>query len=84
MLYREKIYNEKRKARKYAIFSFVVDIEKMLTQKFLFSRNRNEVKHILRRFPNVSKDLLAKKYPDVDIAKILRNDEGRGHFPPQQ
>lgn len=84
-LYKEKIYNEKRKARKY-VLPFVVDIELVLTtiSYFFFSRDRNEVRHILRRFPNVSKDLLAKKYPHVDLAKILRNDEGRGHFASEQ
>lgn len=48
-----------------------------------FSRDRNEVRHLLRRFPNVSRELLAKRYPDVDIAKIIRNDEARGHHAPQ-
>ncbi|KAJ6634743.1 39S ribosomal protein L47, mitochondrial, partial [Pseudolycoriella hygida] len=61
-LYREKLYNEKRKAK---------------------NRDRNHVKHLMRRFPHLSKDLLAKKYPHVDIAKIIRNDESRGHHTPE-
>lgn len=83
--YREKIYNERRKAKKYVpcVWSFV-DRRPANSHNFLlFSRDRNEVRHLLRRFPKVSKDLLAKKYPHVDIKKILRNDEARGHFLPQ-
>lgn len=49
----------------------------------IFSRDRNEVTHILRRWPNVSHEVLAKKYPDVNLAKILRDDKARGHFAPK-
>lgn len=60
-LYREKLYNVKRKQK---------------------NRDRNHVMHLLRRFPNLDKDMLADKYPSVDIKKLVRNDAIRGHHPP--
>lgn len=47
-----------------------------------FSRNRNHVTHLLRRYPNLDRDLLRSKYPNVDIEKIERTDKARGHFAP--
>lgn len=39
--------------------------------------------HLLRRYPNLSKDLLRQKYPSVDIDKLVRDDKIRGHFAPE-
>ncbi|XP_059621399.1 large ribosomal subunit protein uL29m [Phlebotomus argentipes] len=46
------------------------------------NRNRNHVMKLLRRFPNMDKKMLAEKYPDVDIDKLLEKDLCRGHFVP--
>ncbi|XP_055903424.1 LOW QUALITY PROTEIN: 39S ribosomal protein L47, mitochondrial [Eupeodes corollae] len=62
LLYREKLYNEKRKGK---------------------NRSRNHVMMLLRRNPNLSVDLLQKKYPDVDIEKLRQSDKIRGHFVPK-
>jgi large subunit ribosomal protein L47 len=48
------------------------------------NRDRNEVTHILRRYPNVDRNMLAGKYPKVDIAKIIKSDKCRGHHEPLQ
>ncbi|XP_060650259.1 large ribosomal subunit protein uL29m [Drosophila nasuta] len=57
--YREKLYNEKRKAK---------------------NRSRNEVMMTLRRNPNIDLQMLKRKYPDVDIDKLLSQDKTRGHY----
>lgn len=62
LLYREKLYNEKRKSK---------------------NRSRNQVMMLLRRNPNLSVELLQKKYPDVDVGKLLKTDKTRGHFVPK-
>lgn len=54
--YREKLRNEKRKAK---------------------NRDNSHVVKLLRRFPNISIDLVKEKYPDVDVDKILRDDRAR-------
>lgn len=46
------------------------------------NRDRNEVMHLLRRNPNLSKDLLAERFPHVDIKKLVREDKIKGHFVP--
>ncbi|KAM7362817.1 mitochondrial ribosomal protein L47 [Cochliomyia hominivorax] len=60
--YREKLYNEKRKAK---------------------NRSRNEVMMLLRRNPNLDLDLLRRKFPDVDIDKLINTDKIRGHYVPR-
>jgi large subunit ribosomal protein L47 len=60
-LYREKLYNVRRKAQ---------------------NRDRNEVTHILKRFPNVDRSMLANKYPHVNIDKLIKTDKIRGHHEP--
>ncbi|XP_053960529.1 39S ribosomal protein L47, mitochondrial [Anastrepha ludens] len=62
LLYREKLYNMKRKAK---------------------NRSRNEVMMMLRRNPNIDVHVLRRKYPDVDVNKILKDDKTRGHFVPK-
>ncbi|XP_055849738.1 39S ribosomal protein L47, mitochondrial [Episyrphus balteatus] len=62
LLYREKLYNEKRKGK---------------------NRSRNHVMMLMRRNPNLSIELLQKKYPDVDVDKLLKSDKIRGHYAPK-
>lgn len=44
------------------------------------NRNRNQVMHLLKRFPHIDINLLKEKYPGVDIDKIIRNDKARPHI----
>ncbi|XP_055542450.1 39S ribosomal protein L47, mitochondrial [Wyeomyia smithii] len=60
-LYREKLYNVKRKQR---------------------NRDRNEVMHLLKRFPNMDRNIIAAKYPSVDIDKLSKLDKIRGNYDP--
>lgn len=48
------------------------------------NRDRNEVIHLLKRFPDISIDLLREKFPDVDIDKIIKRDMARGHYVREQ
>lgn len=47
------------------------------------NRRRNEVAHLLRRNPNLDRNLLAERYPGVDIKKLADKDMIRGHFAPK-
>jgi len=38
---------------------------------------------MLRRNPNIDLQMLRRKYPDVDVDKLLSNDKTRGHFVPK-
>mgnify|MGYP004607668779 CR=1 FL=1 len=38
---------------------------------------------LLRRNPNLDMEVLRRKYPEVDIAKLRREDKTRGHFVPK-
>ncbi|XP_023293278.2 39S ribosomal protein L47, mitochondrial [Lucilia cuprina] len=60
--YREKLYNEKRKAK---------------------NRSRNEAMMLLRRNPHMDRDLLRRKFPGVDIDKLVNTDKIRGHYIPK-
>jgi large subunit ribosomal protein L47 len=60
--YRERLWNEKRKAR---------------------NRDRNEAIHLLKRNPNLDKQLLKEKFPSVDIARLEKYDKFRGHYVPK-
>jgi len=87
-----KVYNTKwRKTHVLHYKGIAVQKFRRLYQEKLYNekrkaknRDRNEVRHLMRRFPHISTAMLARKYPHVDIAKIVRNDEGRGHFDPLQ
>ncbi|XP_035779955.1 39S ribosomal protein L47, mitochondrial-like isoform X2 [Anopheles albimanus] len=57
-LYRERVYNEKRKLR---------------------NRERNEVVHLLRRFPNIDRETLAQRFPSVDVEKLYKLDKIRSN-----
>lgn len=81
--YREKLYNVKRKAKKY-VENNLHKTMVLSKKKFIcFSRSRNEVMMILRRNPHFDIELLKRKYSDVDIEKLRRTDKARGHFVPK-
>ncbi|XP_055641740.1 39S ribosomal protein L47, mitochondrial isoform X2 [Toxorhynchites rutilus septentrionalis] len=44
------------------------------------NRDRNEVIHLLKRFPNMDRSVIAQKYPTVDIDNILKQDKVRGNY----
>lgn len=38
---------------------------------------------LMRRNPNMDRDVLRRKYPGVDIEKLVNNDKIRGHYLPK-
>lgn len=50
---------------------------------FICSRDRNHVTKLLSKFPNMDRDMLKRKYPDVNIDHIEDKDRARGHFAPR-
>ncbi|XP_055691414.1 39S ribosomal protein L47, mitochondrial [Lutzomyia longipalpis] len=63
-------------------FLLLLNEQKTIARTRERQRNRNEVMHLLRRFPHLDKKMLAEKYPDVDIDKLLEKDMCRGHYVP--
>lgn len=61
-LYREKLWNEKRKSK---------------------NRDRNEVVHILRRNPDLDRNMLQSKFPGVNIERLEKLGKIQGHFVPK-
>ncbi|KAM8703659.1 hypothetical protein ACLKA7_008308 [Drosophila subpalustris] len=47
------------------------------------NRSRNEVMMMLRRNPNIDLQMLKRKFPDVDVDKLISSDKTRGHFVPK-
>lgn len=47
---------------------------------FIYSRDRNHVQGLLVRYPNLDRDLLKRRYPDVDVKALEYKDKTRGHF----
>ncbi|XP_052866414.1 39S ribosomal protein L47, mitochondrial isoform X2 [Anopheles cruzii] len=45
----------------------------------LRNRERNEVVHLLRRFPNIDRETLAQRFPSVDVEKLYRLDKIRSN-----
>lgn len=45
-----------------------------------YSRDRNHVMHLLKRFPNMDRSTINAKYPNVDVEKLVRSGKTRGHF----
>ncbi|KAL7034581.1 hypothetical protein ACKWTF_008015 [Chironomus riparius] len=60
-LYREKIYNDKRKGR---------------------NRDKNHVIRLLSRFPNLDRNVLKGKYPQINFDTLNKKDLYRGHYVP--
>lgn len=47
------------------------------------NRDRNEVVHLLKRNPDLDKQLLRRRFPTVNIERILSHDKARGHHVPK-
>lgn len=53
------------------------------TKRKRMNRDRNEVIHLLKRNPNLDKNLLKRKFPTVDIEKLEKGDKFRGSYVPK-
>lgn len=49
---------------------------------YFFSRDRNHVMHLMKRYPNLDMDAVKQQYPSVDIEKIKNYHKVRGHYVP--
>jgi len=47
------------------------------------NRDRNQVIHLLKRNPDLDKNLLKRKFPSVDIEKLEKGDKFRGNYVPK-
>lgn len=47
------------------------------------NRDRNEVVHLMQRFPNMDKQKLQAKYPHVNIDRLEKLDKFRHHYVPK-
>lgn len=47
------------------------------------NRDRNQVVHLLKRNPELSRNMLQQKYPHVNIERLVKLDKTRGHFVPK-
>lgn len=48
----------------------------------VFSRDRNHVMHLMKRYPNMDMEVLKEQYPSVDIKKIKNYSKVNGHYVP--
>jgi len=90
-LYREKIWNTKRKAIKFvtvSIFAKHASIYFFFLQRevifhfisFFFSLDRKRVAMYIRRFPNMDMEALKEQFPNVDIKATKVSSRARGHY----
>ncbi|XP_037039154.1 39S ribosomal protein L47, mitochondrial [Bradysia coprophila] len=88
-----KLYN--KKWREAHVFRFgghaVSKFRRLYKEKYVYEKQitarRREVQHVkrlLRRYPNISKELIAKRHPNIDLGKILHSHDGIGHYAPNQ
>lgn len=74
-----------KRDRRYYGSNSISRLLRFYREKFLLektrkrNRDRNEVVHLLKRFPDIKIQLLREKFPDVDIDKIIKRDMARGH-----
>lgn len=47
------------------------------------NRARNHVIRLLRRYPDIDRDVLKQKYPSVNIENLNKKDKFRGHYVPK-
>jgi large subunit ribosomal protein L47 len=47
------------------------------------NRDRNEVVHLLKRNPNMDREVLKQKFPNVDVERLFKLDKIRGHYVPK-
>lgn len=73
-----------QKPRGHAVNKFLLNYRERLwnEKRKKLNRDRNEVIHILRRFPNVDRKKLGDRYPSVNIDKLNKQDKFRGHYVP--
>ncbi|CRL06057.1 CLUMA_CG018887, isoform A [Clunio marinus] len=55
----------------------------LIAKKRARNRDRNEVIHLLKRNPDLDKQMLQEKYPTVDIPMLEKKDKFRGHYVPK-
>uniref|UniRef100_U5EIR2 Large ribosomal subunit protein uL29m n=1 Tax=Corethrella appendiculata TaxID=1370023 RepID=U5EIR2_9DIPT len=86
--YMNKKWNEKRDFDRIAPYDRDVQSFLKFYREKLYNvrrkkgnRDRNEVVHILKRFPNVDRKYLAEKYPTVDIDILYKKDKIRSNSP---
>lgn len=48
-----------------------------------YSRDKNHVRKLLSRFPDLDRDLVQREYPDVNVKKLDYHDYTRGHYAPK-
>lgn len=48
-----------------------------------FSRERNRVATLIRRFPNLDLEAVEKQFPNVDIEATKASKKARGHYIPK-
>jgi large subunit ribosomal protein L47 len=77
--------NHKFRYGGYAVRKFLLKYrEKLWNEKRkVKNRDRNQVVHLLKRNPHLSKDLLQQRYPQVNIERLVKMDKTRGHFVPK-
>lgn len=68
-----------------AVFKFLRKYREKLwnTKRKAKNRDRNEVIHLLKRNPELSRDLLKQKFPSVNIERLEKLDKFRGHYVPK-
>jgi len=89
-LYREQLWNKKRRARTFVaiVFSFnarnMISFNLFLLKKKinLFRRNKNHVAMLIRKFPNLDLEAVKEQFPDVDVERVKASKKARGHIVP--
>lgn len=69
----------------HAVYKFLLKYREQIWSKkrAARNRNRNEVMHLLKRNPNLDRDMLREKFPDVNIDQLGKADKFRGHYVPK-
>lgn len=80
--YLERKYLEKKRKRKYVI-QLGYDFIETETFFIYFSRDRNHVMGLMKRFPNLDIEAVKEEYPEVDIDKCRQAKKARGNFLPK-
>lgn len=69
----------------YAVKKFLLKFRERVwnEKRKAINRDRNQVVHLLKRNPNLDRGMLSRKYPTVDIEKLIKYDKIRGHYEPK-
>jgi large subunit ribosomal protein L47 len=78
-------YAENRKYYGFAVRKFLrlYREKQYLDKKKAHRRDVNHIIRLLRRNPDISDELLAEKYPNVNLYTIRYGDKARGHYVPK-